>query len=140
MIKKILAALVLLSATLAMAAVDVNKATEAELDSVKGIGPGTSKLIIQERKKGDFKSWDDFISRVKGVGEARATHLSEAGLTVGGKGYTPASSAAKANGKAGKDAKAEAKADKQQAKGEAKADKKDDKAAAARPAASAAKK
>lgn len=123
MFRKILATAALLSATLAIAAVDVNKATEAELDSVKGIGPATSKLIIQERKRGDFKSWDDFVSRVKGVGEARATHLSEAGLTVGGKGYTPA----KANGKA------EAAVDKKAAKAEAKAE-------AARPAASAAKK
>ncbi len=93
MFRKILAAIALLSATLAIAAVDVNKATEAELDSVKGIGPGTSRMILQERKKGGFKDWDDFISRVKGVGAARASNLSEAGLTVGGKGYQPVSAA-----------------------------------------------
>ncbi len=137
MLKKILAILALLTATLAMAAVDVNKATEAELDSVKGIGPGTSKLIIQERKKGDFKSWDDFITRVKGVGEARATNLSEAGLTVGGKGYTATKANDKASAKADKkEAKAEAKTDKK----EAKADGKAAKAEPAKPAASAAKK
>src|SRR3954468_23088416 len=130
MFKKIIATLVLLlSAAMAMAAVDVNKATEAELDSVKGIGPGTSKVIISERKKGDFKSWDDFITRVKGVGEKRATSLSEAGLTVGGTGYKPAT--AKKDDKAttakkdAKDAKADAKADKKEAKAEAKADKKE---------------
>lgn len=90
MSKPLLAALALLATTVAMAAVDVNQATEAELDSVKGIGPGTSRVILQERRKGDFRSWDDFITRVKGLGPARATHLSEAGLTVDGKGYAPA--------------------------------------------------
>jgi competence protein ComEA len=46
-----------------MAAVDVvNRATEApSSDSVKGIGPVTSKLIMSERKKGEFKIWQDFI-------------------------------------------------------------------------------
>ena len=89
MFKKVLAVLAMLYTALALAAVDVNKATEAELDSVKGIGPGTTKLILAERRKGEFKSWEDFIDRVKGLGPARATHLSEAGLTVGGKPYQP---------------------------------------------------
>ena len=119
MLKKILAVLAfLLSTTLALAAVDVNKATEAELDSVKGIGPGTSKMILAERKKGDFKNWDDFITRVKGVGEKRAANLSDAGLTVGGAAYKPAATAKK-DDKAGK--KAEAKADKKEAKADEKA-------------------
>ncbi|MGZ5848396.1 MAG: ComEA family DNA-binding protein [Ramlibacter sp.] len=133
MLKKILAILAfLMSAAVAMAAVDVNKASEAELDSVKGIGPGTSKLIVTERKKGEFKNWDDFITRVKGVGEKRATHLSEAGLTVGGTSYKGATPKAetKADAKTDKkdvkaetkarDAKAEAKAEKKEAKAEAK--------------------
>ena len=139
MLKKILAVLVMLYATLAMAAVDVNKATEAQLDSVKGIGPVTSKLIMSERKKGDFKSWDDFISRVKGVGEKRAGSLSEAGLTVGGAAYKPAATAkkddkattAKKDDKSmakADDKKAEAKKDAKEAKAEAKAEKKEAKA------------
>jgi competence protein ComEA len=100
MLKKILALLAMLITTLAMAAVDVNKATEAQLDSVKGIGPGTTKLIMAERKKGEFKNWEDFIARVKGVGEARASNLSEAGLTVGGTAYKPAATTAKKDEKA----------------------------------------
>jgi competence protein ComEA len=170
MFKKFLAVLAfLMSTAMAMAAVDVNKATEAELDSVKGIGPGTTKLITSERKKGEFKNWDDFISRVKGVGEKRATSLSDAGLTVGGQAYKPAATAkadakksdvksdkkaadAKADAKSAKadaqadkkEAKAEAKAEKKEAKAdakEAKAEAKSDKAVAtAKPAASAAKK
>lgn len=114
MLKKILAIVAMLYTALAMAAVDVNKASEAELDGVKGIGPGTSKLIITERKKGEFKDWSDFIARVKGVGENRAAKLSAEGLTVGGAAFKPAA--------AGK-----------------KDEKKDAKAQAAKPAASAAK-
>jgi competence protein ComEA len=125
MFKKILALAAMLITSLAMAAVDVNKATEAQLDSVKGIGPGTSKLIMDERKKAPFKSWDDFIARVKGVGEARAANLSEAGLTVGGSSYKAASTAA-----AKKDDKAAANDGKKEAKAAAKDEKKDGKAAA----------
>ena len=132
--KKLLAALAMCcAAAVAMAAIDVNKATEADLDGLKGIGPVTSKLILNERKKGAFKDWQDFIDRVKGVGESRAAKFSEEGLTVNGQGFKPVTTAKK-------DGKAEAKAEKKDAKAEAKADKKEAKAAAAKPAASAAKK
>jgi competence protein ComEA len=112
MIKKIIALVAMLTTALAMAAVDVNKASEAELDGVKGIGPGTSKLILTERKKGEFKYWQDLISRVKGVGDSRAAKLSAEGLTVGGATYK-AVAASKKDDK--KDAKASAKEDKKDA-------------------------
>ena len=111
MLKKILAVLVMLYAAVAMAAaaaVDVNKATDAQLDAVKGIGPATSKAITAERKKGgDFKNWDDFIARVKGVGEKKAEALSKEGLTVNGEAYKPAAAAKKEEKKS--DMKAETK-------------------------------
>ena len=136
MLKKILALLVMLYATAAMAAVDVNKATAAELDGVKGIGPGTSKMIIDARKKGEFKDWADFIARVKGIGDARAAKLSAEGLTVGGAKYKKA--AAKKEDKT--DAKAAKKDDKKEAKTAAKDEKKGTRAAeGAKPAASAKK-
>jgi competence protein ComEA len=139
--KKFLAAMLMaFAAAVAMAAVDVNKASEAELDSMKGIGPVTSKAITAERKKGDFKSWEDFIKRVKGVGEKKAATLSSEGLTVNGEAYKSASTAKKDEKKSAKEekkeAKAEAKAEKKEAKAEAKAAKAD----AGKPAASAAKK
>jgi competence protein ComEA len=152
MLKKILAVLVMLYAAVAMAAVDVNKGTEAELDAVKGIGPVTSKMIVSERKKGSFKNWEDFIERVKGVGESRAAKLSAEGLTVNGAAYKMSAKETKAEAKADKkeakadakaekkEAKAEAKAEKKEARAEAKADKAMAKADAAKPAASAAKK
>ena len=101
MLKKFFAALMMLCAFAAMAAVDVNKANDAQLDGIKGIGPTTSKAILDERKKGDFKNWGDLVIRVKGMGEKRAAQLSEAGLTVNGEAYKGAP--AKADGK--KDAK-----------------------------------
>lgn len=70
---------------IAHADVDVNKANQAALDGIRGIGPKTSSAILEERKKnGDFKDWADLESRVKGVGEKSAVKLSEAGLTVNG--------------------------------------------------------
>ena len=100
MFKKFLAFLATMSLITAFAAVDVNKATDAELDGVKGIGPVTTQLIVTERKKGDFKSWQDFIGRVKGIGDRSASKLSANGLTVGGAAYTgPGAAEAKANAK-----------------------------------------
>ena len=91
MLKKILAVLAMLYAAAAFAAVDVNKATAAELDGVKGIGPATSRTIVDERRKhGEFKSWEDFISRTKGIGESKASALSKEGLTVNGAEYRKA--------------------------------------------------
>ena len=150
MLKKILAVLALLYAAASFAAVDVNKATAAELDSVKGIGPATSKTIVDERKKhGDFKSWEDFITRTKGIGETKASSLSKEGLTVNGAEYKKATAKeekkeAKAEKKeekaAAKEEKKETKAEKKEEKAAAKEAKKDEKSAAAKPAASAAKK
>jgi competence protein ComEA len=98
MLKKILALFLAVFAAVAMAAgaaVDVNKATDAQLDAVKGIGPTTSKAIVAERKKGDFKDWPDLISRVKGIGDKKAAALSKEGLTVNGEPFKAASASAK---------------------------------------------
>ena len=97
MLKKIFTLLVLLYAFASFAAaVDVNKATAAELDSIKGIGPAMSGKILDERKKNNFKDWPDFISRVKGVGEATAAKLSGEGLTVNGTSFKATAPAAAA--------------------------------------------
>jgi competence protein ComEA len=100
MIKSFLAALALLVASVSAFAVDVNKATAAELDAIKGIGPGIAGKILDERKKGSFKSWDDLIERVNGVGEGNAAKFSAEGLTVGGANYKGAKPAAAAPAKA----------------------------------------
>lgn len=90
MLKKFwLAALVLfMMSGSAWAAVDVNTADQAGLDSIAGVGPATSKAILAEREKnGNFKDWADLERRVKGVGSRNAVKLSAAGLTVNGKSY-----------------------------------------------------
>ncbi|MCF8157578.1 MAG: helix-hairpin-helix domain-containing protein [Rhodoferax sp.] len=107
MLKKILAIVAMLYATIAFAAVDVNKATAAELDGIKGIGPGISTKILDERKKGNFKDWNDFVERVQGVGAGNAAKFSAEGLTVNGAGFkgavaAPATPAAKADKKGAK--------------------------------------
>lgn len=157
MLKKILAVVAMLYAAVCFAAVDVNKASAAELDSIKGIGPGISTKILDERKKGVFKDWADFVERVKGVGEGNAAKFSAEGMTVNGQAFKGAAPAAKkadakeakadakvaapATAAPAKDAKAEeakkAKDEKAAAKADAKAPAK---AETAKPAASAAKK
>ncbi len=124
MFKKLFAFFAAMSLVAAFAAVDVNKGSEAELDGIKGIGPATSKQIVAERKKAEFKNWDDLISRVKGLGDKTAAKLSEGGLTVGGASYKPAADAKKAAAApAAAPAKADAKAEaKPAAKPEVKAE------------------
>ncbi|PKO44330.1 MAG: hypothetical protein CVU30_04610 [Betaproteobacteria bacterium HGW-Betaproteobacteria-3] len=106
MLKKILAIVAMLYAAASFAAVDVNKATAAELDAVKGIGPGISSKILDERKKGSFKDWNDFIDRVKGVGDTNAAKFSAEGMTVNGAAFKGAAAAPAAKKE---DKKAEAK-------------------------------
>ena len=99
MFKKLIAFVAMMAATIAFAAVDVNKATSAELDSIKGIGPGTAEKIMKARAAGDFKDWADLEKRVAGIKDKRAVKLSAAGLTVGGASFAGAAPAAPAAGK-----------------------------------------
>lgn len=87
MFKRLLSALLVFSASLAFAAVDANIASVADLDSIKGIGPGTSSKIVDARKTAKFKDWGDFITRVPGIGDKRALKLSGEGLTVNGEAF-----------------------------------------------------
>lgn len=84
-----------LLAPLAAQAADVNRASQAELESVKGIGPGLSGKILKAREAGAFKDWGDFVQRVGGVGPGNAAKLSANGLTVGGAAFDPAALPAK---------------------------------------------
>jgi len=81
-------------ALVAQAAVEVNKASQAELETVKGIGPGLSSKILDARKAGAFKDWNDLVERVGGVGPGNAARYSQAGLTVNNVAYTSDKAAA----------------------------------------------
>lgn len=148
MFKKFLAFFAAMYMAVSFAAVDVNKATAADLDGIKGIGPGISGKIVDERKKGEFKDWNDFIERVKGVGDKNAARFSAEGMTVGGASYKGAAPGATKTAKpalapaasvAAAPAAVTAKDEKKE-KTDAKKAKAEAKAAAAKPAASEPKK
>ena len=63
-------------------AVEVNTANEAELDSVRGLGPSSTARILKAREQGAFKDWGDLMERVKGIKPGLADKLSAGGLTV----------------------------------------------------------
>ena len=90
MLKKLLILLTFLYAAVSFAAVDANQASAADLDGIKGIGPAISSKILDERKKGAFKDWNDFISRVNGLGQKNAAKFSAQGLTINGAAYSGA--------------------------------------------------
>ena len=93
MLKKLLmlcVALVLSFSAGFAAAVEVNSADQAALESVKGIGPVHAKAIIDERtRNGPFKDADDLATRVKGIGNKSVVNLEAAGLTINGSTAPP---------------------------------------------------
>lgn len=100
----ILAAFVYIGA--AFAAVNVNTASQAELEVLNGIGPAKAKAILDYRQKnGPFKSVDD-LKKVNGIGdktlESIRKDVSLSGATTlpaakpGAKPAAPAPASAKA--------------------------------------------
>ena len=85
--RHLLTAILALLITTTASATDVNTASEAELDGIQGVGPALSGKILQARRQGAFKSWDDLMQRVKGIQPRRAHQLSAAGLRVDGLAY-----------------------------------------------------
>jgi competence protein ComEA len=74
----------------ALAAVEINTANEAELDSVNGLGPASTARILAARSQGPFVDWPDLMRRVSGIRPATARRLSRNGLTVNGVPWEPA--------------------------------------------------
>ena len=69
-------------------AVEANIANRAQLEQLRHIGPPLADAILLARDKdGAFKDWTDLMARVRGIRDAKAGKLSEAGLTVGGAAY-----------------------------------------------------
>ena len=125
MIRNFLALLLAVFAFNAFAAIDVNQASQAELETVKGIGPGLSAKIIKARQTSSFKTWDDLVDRVSGVGPGNAARFSQAGLTVAGSAYNGSAAQPMKDAKASKAAKAEAAPKAAKVKATKKADKTD---------------
>ena len=80
--------------------VNLNTATQSELDTLKGVGPVKAKAIMDYRaKNGPFKSVDD-LEKVPGFGKKTVDSL-RADLTVNG-GAAPSKAEKKAKKEAGK--------------------------------------
>jgi competence protein ComEA len=71
---------------------DFNRASQAELEQLKGIGPALSQAILDERQKGGFTDWRDLMARVSGIGPRLAQRWSQQGWTVAGQPYAALSS------------------------------------------------
>jgi competence protein ComEA len=91
MIRSSLIALALAALAPCAAAAEVNEASLAELQDVRGVGKTLAQRITRERAAhGAFKDWQDLIRRVNGVGPGTARNASDGGLLVRGSTYTPA--------------------------------------------------
>jgi competence protein ComEA len=78
----------------AFAAVNINTATQVELETLRGIGPAKAKAILDYRKnKGSFKSVED-LQNVSGIGPATVQKLRKditvSGGSTGKKEHKPA--------------------------------------------------
>lgn len=72
-----------LTVGLSVQAMDVNTASVTQLESLRGIGPRTAKMIVHERSRaGAFVSMEDLSDRVRGLGVRRVRALRQAGLEV----------------------------------------------------------
>lgn len=86
--KSITLSLLLAAACLpALAQLDINRASQAELEALHGVGPQLSTRIIQAREARPFKDWEDLRRRVTGLGPAKSVRLSREGLTVAGTAF-----------------------------------------------------
>jgi len=80
----VVAALTFSSLGVAVASpINVNTATQSELESIKGIGPSKAKTIIAERLDGGhFQDANDLQKRVRGIGMKSVEKMVDNGLTI----------------------------------------------------------
>ncbi|HDY85778.1 hypothetical protein LCGC14_0901510 [marine sediment metagenome] len=68
----------------AMDKININTATQSELQSLNGVGEATAAAIVQYRENnGQFKSVEDLVN-VKGIGSKKVANLADE-LTVSDK-------------------------------------------------------
>lgn len=71
----------------ARADLDINLATQAQLEQLRGVGPQLSGRILAARSQAPFSTWEDLRQRVTGLGPVQAAQLSREGLTVAGAAF-----------------------------------------------------
>ena len=88
-----------LTATLALASslacaqpapIALEHARELDLDGLRGLGPATTRVVLQERERAPFRDWTDLMRRVPGIGPRKAQDLSNQGLRIQGQAYPSA--------------------------------------------------
>ena len=79
--------LLLASASLGAQTLDMAQARESDLDGLNGLGPATTRRVLQERERQPFRDWRDLMKRVPGIGPKKAAQLSEQGLRVQGQPF-----------------------------------------------------
>jgi competence protein ComEA len=80
-------------------ALELNTATAEQLRDLRGVGPRTAQIIVQERNRaGPFESLEDLSDRVRGIGPKRLQALQAAGLRVSEVGRTASASSGRVQG------------------------------------------
>ena len=74
-------------ACLSVWALEINQANEAELDSIKGMGPAMTRKVLIARVEKPFANWKDLMFRVSGIGKAKAQQFSDQGVLVNGQSF-----------------------------------------------------
>lgn len=70
--------------TAAPPAVDLNQATRAEIEAVRGVGVELTDRLLHARLEGPFRDWPDLRRRVKGVSQRALAGLNEARFRIHG--------------------------------------------------------
>jgi competence protein ComEA len=80
-----------ISGCVAAQTIELERAREIDLDGLRGLGPTTTRRILEERERQPFRDWKDLMQRTPGIGPKKAMQLSEQGLRVQGQPFPTAS-------------------------------------------------
>lgn len=64
--------------------VDLNQATRAEIEAVRGVGVELAERVLSARAHGPFRNWGDARRRVKGLGKRAMAGFAEANFHIAG--------------------------------------------------------
>jgi competence protein ComEA len=69
------------------ATLDVNTASRADLEALRGLGVVMTERLLVARQAHPFRDWADLRHRVRGLSPARLRELSQQGLRVRGQAW-----------------------------------------------------